>query len=110
MATFSQNGVKFTATKGTGLPSKYSNGNNGNFVNAEEDGVDAFVNAVEIDWNNAEFKSAVDAIITVPDNGEIQSEIKNIKTTGDLINIIAKQQSQIDSLIVMVKALYQAVN
>ena len=99
MATFSQNGVKFTATKGTGLPSKYSNGNNGNFVNA-----------VEIDWNNAEFKSAVDAIATVPDNGQIQTEIQNIKTTGDLVNIIAKQQSQIDSLIVMVKALYQAVN
>ena len=99
MATFSQNGVKFTATKGTGLPSKYSNGNNGNFVNA-----------VEVDWNNAEFKSAVDAIATVPDNGEIQTEIQNIKTTGDLVNIIAKQQSQIDSLIVMVKALYQAVN
>lgn len=110
MATFSQNGVKFTATKGIGLASKYSNGNNGNFVNAEEDGVDAFVNAVEIDWNNAEFKSAVDAIVTVPDNGQIQTEIQNIKTTGDLVNIIAKQQSQIDSLIVMVKALYQAVN
>ena len=36
MATFSQNGVKFTATKGNGLPSKYSNGNNISIENLQK--------------------------------------------------------------------------
>lgn len=55
MATFSQNGIQFTASKtGNPLPGKYGNGDNGNFNDAENDGVYTFVNAVEIDWNGAD--------------------------------------------------------
>lgn len=49
MATFNQNGIQFTATKGSVLPGKYGNGSNGGFNDAEIDGVELFVNAVEID-------------------------------------------------------------
>ena len=38
---------------GTALGGKYYNGNNGNFSDAATDGVETFVNAVEIDWNGA---------------------------------------------------------
>ena len=40
-------------TVGTALGGKYYNGNNGNFSDAATDGVETFVNAVEIDWNGA---------------------------------------------------------
>lgn len=39
---------------GTALGGKYYNGNNGNFSDAATDGVETFVNAVEIDWNGAQ--------------------------------------------------------
>ena len=41
-------------TVGTALGGKYYNGNNGNFSDAATDGVETFVNAVEIDWNGAQ--------------------------------------------------------
>ena len=118
MATINQDSINFTNVQPTNIftaAGKYS-------ISANDDGTGKFdttltgsevtksFNAIEIDWNNAAFKSAVDAITTVPDNGAIQSEIQNIKTTGELVKIIAKQQAQIDALIVMVKAFYQAVN
>ena len=53
MATFSQNGIQFTATKGNVLPGKYSNGYNDEFNTAQIDGVEPLINAVEIDRNGA---------------------------------------------------------
>ena len=54
MASFIQDEIQFTSVlKGKGLPGKYGNGNNGNFADAATDGVEPFINAVEIDWNDA---------------------------------------------------------
>ena len=55
MATFKQNGIQFTALQGQLKPTgKFSKASNGNFSDAALDGVDPIINAVEIDWNNAE--------------------------------------------------------
>lgn len=72
-----------------------------------QNGVDEFggiVNAIDVDWNEAQLGAAIQAIETVPDNGDLNST--TITTTGELIQVIAKQQKQIDALIVMMKALY----
>ena len=54
MASFTQDGIQFTSVlKGQSLPNKYGNGNNGDFADAAIDGVEPFINAVEIDWNSA---------------------------------------------------------
>ena len=74
MANFSQDGIQFTATAGTALPGKYGNGNNGDFLNAGRDGVEPFVNAVEIDWNGA-----------TPGIGEPTDTC--ITTTGELLKV-----------------------
>ena len=44
---------------GTALGGKYYNGNNGDFSDAATDGVEPFVNAVEIDWNGANLGSYI---------------------------------------------------
>ena len=117
MASISQSQIQFNNINADAVykrSGKYTHGSNANgnkfdtTITGEE--LTPSFNAIEIDWNGAAFKSAVDAINTVPDNGAVQQSIQNITTTGELVNIIAKQQSQIDALIVMVKALYQAVN
>jgi len=78
MATFNQNGIQFTATKGSVLPGKYGNGDNGNFTDAETEGVNAFVNAVEIDWNNAKLTNNI-----------------TINTTGQLLKIVSDLYNEI---------------
>lgn len=55
---------------GTALGGKYYNGNNGDFSYATTDGVEPFVNAVEIDWNGA------------------QIAYTTVNTTGELLKII----------------------
>ncbi len=62
------------------------------------------VNAVDIDWNEAQLGTAIQGLGEVPDNGALNTA--TITTTGELIKVIAKQQKQIDALIVMMKALY----
>ena len=60
MATsYTFNGITFSnITPGCGLPMKYGNKQNGDFTventNVYEDGIQPFVNAVEIDWNGAQ--------------------------------------------------------
>ena len=70
-------------------------------------GVDEFggiVNVIDVDWNGAQLGAAIQALSEVPDNGALNTA--TITTTGELIKVIAKQQKQIDALIVMMKALY----
>lgn len=55
-------------TVGTALGGKYYNGNNGNFSDAATDGVETFVNAVEIDWNGAQLGTT-----TINTTGELLS-------------------------------------
>ena len=79
MATFTQNGVSFTAVKGLITPAgKLSNGNNGTYSDANTDGVESFINAVEIDWNGADIRNA-NAITTLP---------AAINTTDEVLRII----------------------
>ena len=75
MATFKQNGIQFTALQGQLKPTgKFSKASNGNFYDAALDGVDPIINAVEIDWNNAE----VDENLIINTTGELLSWIKSI--------------------------------
>ena len=74
MATFTLNGIQFTATKGQSLPAKYGNGNNVDFAAAGTDGVKPFVNAVEIDWNGAVLPNS-----DITNGGQI-----TINTTGEI--------------------------
>ena len=81
-------------------------------VNGDETEITAInqkvFNAIDIDWNGAEFENAINAQ-TILDENTVQSETPTITSTGDLIKILAKQQKQIDALIVMVKGLYQGL-
>ena len=59
MANFKLNGIQFTADnstlKTTGAKTvKFGITDNGDFSDAATDGVETFVNAVEIDWNGAQ--------------------------------------------------------
>lgn len=103
MATFNQNGVQFTATQGQSLPNKYGNGNNGDFADAETDGVEKFVNAVEIDWNTAKLGDAVTALSANVQEGVA---VSNITETGDLLKVVAQLQAQVNVLTNLVKGLY----
>ena len=76
MATFIQNGIQFSATNGQKLPNKYGNDKNGDFADAGTDGVEPFINAVEIDWNSAELGTV---------NG---INLGTINTTGELLQVI----------------------
>ena len=89
MATFSQNGIQFTATPGQLKPAgKISKASNGNFSDAATDGVESFINAVEIDWNGA-----------VLPNGNIGNATSvTINTTGDLLKLIDDMQKEIYAL------------
>lgn len=81
MATFSQNGIQFTATKGNVLPGKYSNGHNDEFNTAQIDGVEPLINAVEIDWNGADLSSAASSFANAADTAPVST----ITTTVELI-------------------------
>lgn len=74
MATFTLNGIQFTATKGQSLPNKYGNGNNGTFSDAGTDGIEPFVNVVDIDWNGA----------VLPDGNIQTAGSVTINTTGEI--------------------------
>ena len=67
-------------TVGTALGGKYYNGNNGNFSDAATDGVETFVNAVEIDWNGAYLGEYI------------------IKTTGQLLSYMSNISQKISNL------------
>lgn len=58
-------------------------GENGNFEYAEEDGVEPFINAVEIDWNNAQLGNKVDSSTLTPGEEII------IQTTGQLLSYMS---------------------
>ena len=64
----------------TGLNYKPQYGNN-EFEYADEDGVKTFINAVEIDWNDAEL-----------------DETTKINTTGDLLSLIKTLRSEVTEL------------
>ena len=71
---------------GTALGGKYYNGNNGNFSDAAIDGVETFVNAVEIDWNGASICN------------------QTVNTTGQLLNIINDLNNKVNLLTLQVGA------
>ena len=74
MATsYTYNGITFSnVSKGVGLSNKYGNSKNGDFTfensNVYEDGIQPFINVVEIDWNGAQLGD------------------KEINTTGELLS------------------------
>lgn len=73
--TYTYNGITFSnITPGFGLPMKYGNDQNGDFTfensNVYEDGIQPFVNAVEIDWNGAQVAGAT------------------LNTTGEMLSIL----------------------
>jgi len=73
MSTFNLDGIQFTADNNSlGIAGKktlkFGNANNGDFADAAADGVEKFVNAVEIDWN-----------------GMVLGD-KTINTTGELLS------------------------
>lgn len=105
MATFNQNGIDFTATNtnSAAKPNKFYNGNNGNFADAETDGVELFVNAVEIDWNTAKLGDAITALSANVQEGVA---VSNITTTGELLKVVAQLQAQVNVLTNLVKGLY----
>ena len=103
MATFNQNGIQFSATKGQLLPNKYGNGDNGDFADAGTDGVEPFINGVEIDWNNAALDAAKPS---EPTEGFPNG---TVNTTGELLKNIANLQAQVDLLTTLVKGLYSAL-
>ena len=76
MATsYTFNDITFSnVSKGVGLSNKYGNATNGDFTrensNVYEDGIEPFVNAVEIDWNGAQLAN------------------KTVNTTSELLAII----------------------
>ena len=73
MATFNQNDIQFTATPGQLKPAgKISKASNGDFSDAATDGVESFINAVEIDWNGAE----VEENVVINTTGELLSWIQ----------------------------------
>lgn len=62
MSQFVLNGIQFTADNSTlktagAKTVKFGITDNGNFSDAATDGVETFVNAVEIDWNGAQLKN-----------------------------------------------------
>ena len=67
-------------TVGSASGGKYYNGNNGNFSDAAVDGVEPFVNAVEIDWNGAHLGTYI------------------IKTTGELLSYMSTISQKISNL------------
>jgi hypothetical protein len=75
MATFKQNGITFTALQGAIKPAgKISMAANGTFSDAGTDGVEPFVNAVEIDWNGGVLPNSditAGGQITINNTGEI---------------------------------------
>ena len=73
MSQFSLDGIQFTADNSTlktagAKTVKFGNTENGDFSDAATDGVETFVNAVEIDWNGAQLGD------------------KEINTTGELLS------------------------
>ena len=116
MGTLNQNNVTFALNADTATPfgGKYTNDQNfddntGKYnVNQNKlnnIGVYKSFNAVEIDWNDANLASRKSEIENagVPDSQSLPSALK---TTGELLDIIATQQAQIDALILMVKGIY----
>lgn len=94
MANFSQNNVNFTiadnftgSEKNHPIKGKLTSVVN-DYLGYEGDDASKLINAVDIDWNSAAFKSAVDAITTVPDNGAVQDNIQNITATGELMKSV----------------------
>jgi len=104
-----QNNITFNDYKNIGgqtvalFPVRIADNTEGGLVNGR-----GIINAVDIDWNEAEFKEAIDAQ-TILDENTVQTATPTITYTSDLIKILAKQQKQIDALIVMVKGLYQGL-
>lgn len=75
MATFKQNGITFTALQGAIKPAgKISMAANGTFSDAGTDGVEPFVNVVDIDWNGA----------VLPDGNIQTAGSVTINTTGEI--------------------------
>ena len=80
MASFKQDGIQFTSVlPGKRLPYKYGNDANGIFADAATDGVEPFINAVEIDWNGAQ--------LSLPPELKLGTTI-TINTTGQLLAAI----------------------
>ena len=106
MATLSQNGISFNDIKTNGLPVGTSNihipGFNG--VDPDDGGL---INAVDVDWNNAQLQSAVQSLESNLQEGVAVSEIT---TSGDLLKVIAQLQAQVNTLTVLIKGLYNGLS
>ncbi|MBR2883100.1 MAG: hypothetical protein IKB96_12330 [Prevotella sp.] len=88
MSTFNLDGIQFTADNNSlGIAGKktlkFGNANNGDFADVATDGVEKFVNAVEIDWNDAKLGNNVDSTTLTPGEEII------IQTTGQLLSYMS---------------------
>lgn len=87
MASFTLNEIQFTSVlKGQSLPNKYGNGNNGDFADVESDGVEPFINAVEIDWNGAKIRLKGDQEDrTIENTGQLLSALQDASNSGQTL-------------------------
>lgn len=76
-----------------------NNGNTSNWVGS--------INTVDIDWNNAQLQSAVSSLESNLQEGVAVSEIK---TSGELLKVIAQLQAQVNTLTVLIKGLYNGLS
>ena len=104
MATLTQNNIQFTLNDDYVISNdgKYTHINNydastnkykinQNFLNNV--GVTKSLNAVELDWNDADLQSAVNAITDIPEGLPASLTDGKIKSTGDLLQKRIQQNS-----------------
>lgn len=99
MSNFKQNGIQFTVTNAnsSARPFKFYNGTNGDFSDAQTDGLEPFINGVEIDWNGA----------VLPNSDLSTGSSVTINTTGELLSLIDQMQQEIYTLAAAVIAIGQ---
>ena len=90
------------------IPGKIVNAQN-DFEYANEDGIKPVVNAVEIDWNNANIADAITELNNTDGQITEGTPVETINTTGDLLYTIANLQAQVTVLTNLVKGLYMAL-
>lgn len=87
MAIFRQNDIQFTALPGSIKPAgKISKSTNGDFSDAGAEGVDAFINAVEIDWNSAKIRLKGDQEDrTIENTGQLLKALQDASNSGQTL-------------------------
>ncbi len=115
---YTDNNITFESFDGNIFPRIKKVGNNQNQSASIDDLSDiasdnggnlpTIVNALEIDWNDADLGGAVSDYVF--DNKFSEGlQVNFINTTGDLLNVIAHLQAEVTILSNLVKGLYKAL-